>query len=218
MNKQPILIAAFILGAFAVAGVGLVAVTHAFTAERIAANERAALLRKLEAILPAEGVDNDLINDRIEVSDPELLGSDRTRVYRARSQGDPVAVVLNPVAPDGYSGSINLLVAVLKDGSLGGVRVLTHHETPGLGDRIEEQKSDWILGLTGRSLRDPTPEQWKVKRDGGTFDQFTGATITPRAVVKAVKNTLLFVQQEGEALYDPLPPPPQPNPQEPDDD
>ena len=202
MIKAPVLIAGFILGAFAVGGVGLVAVTHQLTEERIAANEREATLRTLAAIVPHERMDNDPLQDVIEVSDPDLLGAESTRVYRIRGGGEPLAVVLNPVVPDGYAGPIKLLVSVLSDGTLGGVRVLSHHETPGLGDRIEIGKSDWVLGFDGKSLGDPPEAKWKVKRDGGAFDQFAGATITPRAVVKAVKNTLIYVRQEGAALYD----------------
>jgi electron transport complex protein RnfG len=201
MNKIPILIAAGILGAFAVTGVGLVAVTHKLTDERIASNERAAMLSKVQAIVPADQMDNDPLTDRIQVSDPDLLGDESTDVYRVRSGEQPVAVILNPIVPDGYAGPIKLLVAVLRDGSLGGVRVLAHHETPGLGDRIDEAKSDWIYDFAGKSLGKPPLEHWKVKRDGGDFDQFTGATITPRSIVKAVKNTLLFVQGAGDALY-----------------
>jgi electron transport complex protein RnfG len=202
MNKTPILIAAGILGLFAVGGVGLVAITHELTDERIAANERAAMLRNVEAIIPTDQMDNDPLTDRIQVSDPDLLGTASTSVYRARSGERPVALILNPVVPDGYAGPIKLLVSVLADGTLGGVRVLSHHETPGLGDRIEETKSDWIDVFSGKSLGNPAEDRWLVKRDGGEFDQFTGATITPRAIVRAVKNTLLFVRQQGALLYE----------------
>lgn len=202
MNKAPILIAALILAAFAVGGVGLVATTHELTGERIAANERAAMLSKVAAIIPTERMDNDPLQDRLEVSDPDLLGSESTRVYRIRGGGEPVAVVLDPIVPDGYAGPIKLLVSVLADGTLGGVRVLVHRETPGLGDKIETAKSDWVLAFDGKSLGDPAEEKWTVKRDGGVFDQFTGATITPRAIVNTVKNTLLFVRQRGIALYE----------------
>ena len=202
MSKVPILIAAFILGAFAVGGVGLVAITHELTDERIAANEREAMLSKVAAIIPTERMDNDPLRDLIEVSDPDLLGSESTRVYRIRGGGEPVALVLNPIVPDGYAGPIKLLVSVLADGTIGGVRVLAHRETPGLGDKIETAKSGWVLAFDGKSLGNPPGEQWKVKRDGGIFDQFTGATITPRAIVNTVRNTLLFVQQQGTALYE----------------
>jgi electron transport complex protein RnfG len=202
MKKAPILIAGFILSSFAVGGVGLVTVTHAMTDARIAENQREAMLAKLKAIVPAERVKNDPLTDRIEVSDQALLGASTTEVYRVRDGEQPVAVVLQPVVPDGYAGPIRLLVSVLADGSLGGVRVLEHHETPGLGDKIDERKDDWIIEqFTDKSLTNPPPERWRVRRDGGDFDQFTGATITPRSVVNAVKNTLLFVQQQGERLY-----------------
>jgi electron transport complex protein RnfG len=202
MTKAPILIAGFILGAFAAGGVGLVTVTHALTKERIAANEREATLRSVAAIIPHEQMDNDPLEDQIEVHNPELLGSDTTRVFRIRKGDRPLALVLNPVVPDGYAGPIKLLVSVLVDGTLGGVRVLSHHETPGLGDRIEIAKSDWILAFDGKSLDRPPQKEWKVKRDGGIFDQFAGATITPRAVVKAVKNTLIYIRQTEAGLYD----------------
>lgn len=202
MNKAPIFIAAAILGTFAVGGVGLVVITHKLTDERIAANERAAMLKIVAAIIPTERMDNDPLKDVIEVSDPDLLGTGIARVYRIRGGNEPVAVVLSPIVPDGYAGPIKLLVSVLTDGTLGGVRVLAHRETPGLGDKVEVAKSDWILGFEGKSLGNPPEEKWKVKRDGGVFDQFTGATITPRAIVNTVKNTLRFVQQKGVKLYE----------------
>ncbi|MDJ0805231.1 MAG: electron transport complex subunit RsxG [Gammaproteobacteria bacterium] len=202
MARHPIVIAAFILGAFAIAGTTLVAVTHAFTKERIAFNERQTLLKSLNALVPEQSVDNDMVSDTLVVSHPELLGSPETTVYRGRKLDQPVAAVLTSIVPDGYSGPIKLLVAVHYNGTLGGVRVISHKETPGLGDKIEESRSDWILGFAGKSLADPTEAQWKVKRDGGIFDQFTGATITPRSIVKAVKNTLLYVREHRDALYD----------------
>lgn len=201
MKTAPILLASAVLSTFAVVGVGMVAVTHHLTGEQIQANERAAMLDKVRAIVPAEEMTNDPLQDVIEVSDPELLGSDTTQVYRVRNGGAPVAVILNPIVPDGYAGPIRLLVSVLEDGTVGGVRVLSHRETPGLGDQVEEQKSDWVFDFTGHSLGDPPEERWAVKRDGGVFDQFTGATITPRSIVQAVKNTLVFVRREGVELY-----------------
>lgn len=201
MNRHPVLVAALLLTLFGVAGSALVAFTHEQTRERIAHNERLALLHSLQVLVPPDRVDNDMVTDMVHVRAPELLGSPETTVYRGRKDGQPVAVVLNPVAPDGYAGPIRLLVAVRRDGSLGGVRVVAHKETPGLGDRIEEEKSNWILGFTDRSLGNPPPDKWKVKRDGGVFDQFTGATITPRAIVKAVRQTLEFVQSQGDKLY-----------------
>jgi len=195
------LIAAGILGAFATFGVGLVAITNELTAPLIAENERAAVLRQVRAILPEGSFDNDPIEDRIEVSGPVLLGAPTTQVYRARKDGEPVALILNPVIGNGYSGPIKLLVSVLADGSLGGVRVLFHRETPGLGDRIEEARSDWIHGFAGKSLGNPPVEDWEVRRDGGVFDQFTGATVTPRAIVRAVRGALQFASEQGAALF-----------------
>ncbi len=204
MPSKQIAIAALLLGAFAVAGTALVAVTFEATRDRIAANERAALLRSLNALVSAERHDNDLFADTLQVTAPAQLGTHApVTVYRARRAGKPVAAVLTPVAPDGYSGRIRLLVAINDDGKLAGVRVVAHRETPGLGDLIEETRSDWIHGFDGRSLQDPKPAGWKVKRDGGVFDQFTGATITPRAVVKAVYKTLIYSKANWEPLFAP---------------
>ena len=203
MDKRlPIIMAATILGFFAIAGTSLVAFTHTATKERIAANERETLLRTLHALVPPESVDNDMVIDTLEVNDPEQLGGTTTTVYRGRLQGEPVATVLTTMVPNGYSGPIKLLVAVRYDGTLGGVRVISHKETPGLGDKMEEARSDWIYSFTGKSLGSPSIEKWKVKRDGGVFDQFTGATVTPRSIVAAVKKTLIYVEANKDALYD----------------
>jgi len=204
MSRYRTLISGTLLALFAAAGAGLVAFTYQQTADRIAANEREALLKSLTALVPATSIDNDIITDFITVSDPVLLGGESTTVYRGRRQGRPVAVVLTPIDPYGYAGPIRMLVAINHDGTLGGVRVVSHKETPGLGDRIEESRSDWILGFTGKSLGNPPPEKWKVKRDGGIFDQFTGATITPRGIVRTVKNSLLYFKQNREALFKPI--------------
>lgn len=201
MNKAPIFLAALVLGSFAVAGVALVAVTHELMDARISENVRAAMLDKLAAIVPEGKGDNDPLVDYIEVDAPDQLGAPDTRVYRVREGDSPVAVILTPTVPDGYAGPIDLLVSVLPDGTVGGVRVLAHKETPGLGDQIEEAKSDWIYSFAGTSLGSPPADQWGVKRDGGRFDQFTGATITPRAIVAAVRRTLEYVRSQGERLY-----------------
>lgn len=202
MNVRHILVTALLLFLFAAIGTGLVAFTFDNTHERIAANEREALLRNLHVLVPPERHDNDIFTDTIEVTDPDLLGTPRpVTVYRARKDGRPVAAILAPVAPDGYSGEIRLLVAIEADGRLAGVRVAGHRETPGLGDAIEAARSDWILGFEGRSLGDPDEKGWAVKKDGGVFDQFTGATITPRAVVKAVKKALVYFDRNRQTLF-----------------
>ena len=114
----------------------------------------------------------------------------------------PVAVLMLVTAADGYNGDIRLLVAVENTGTVLGVRVVSHRETPGLGDPIEIEKSNWILGFTNKSLLNPQGNGWAVKRDGGEFDQFTGATISPRAVVKTVHNTLLYFKANQKLLFE----------------
>ncbi|SMF94720.1 electron transport complex protein RnfG [Methylomagnum ishizawai] len=198
---QP-LYAAALLGVFSISGLGLVAWVHDHTQDRIAANERAALLQALEILVPPASFDNDILADTLTVEDTALDPRQAVTVYRARQHSQPVALVLSPTAADGYNGAIKLLVAIRADGVLAGVRVVAHRETPGLGDPIDADKSDWILGFTGRSLTDPPEPRWKVKRDGGAFDQFTGATITPRAVVNAVRRSLVFFGRNRARLFD----------------
>lgn len=201
MPWRNMLISALILGLFAVVGTGLVALTQAGTAERIAENERQSLLDNLHQVLPKESHDNDLYSDSIMVTSP-LLGSTKpVAVYRARKDGKPVAAIIASMSPIGYAGPIKLLVAIRYDGTISGVRVLSHKETPGLGDGIEIAKSDWILGFNERSLKDPVEAQWKVKKDGGIFDQFTGATITPRSVVNTVRSTLHYYEANRKMLF-----------------
>jgi electron transport complex protein RnfG len=196
--------AAVLLAAVAVAGFGLVALMHEATRDDIAAAAHARQLARFREVLAATRFDNDLLADVVELRDPELLGTTaRARAWRARLAGQPVAVVLEAVAPAGYSGPIELLVAIAPDGKLLGVRVTGHHETPGLGDAIEARRSDWIEGFRGRSLGDPPPARWTVRKDGGDFDQFTGATITPRAVVGAVSNALACFARHREELLAP---------------
>ncbi|UTW07115.1 electron transport complex subunit RsxG [Pseudomonas benzenivorans] len=191
-----------VLGLFAVATVGLVAVVQQSTASRIAASEREAQVRALAEILPAGSYDNDLLDDTVKVHDPELLGSKGPRpAYIALKDGQPSAVILRATAPDGYSGVIQLLVGVRADGRLAGVRVLSHKETPGLGDKVELSKSPWILGFNGKSLGDPDEEGWAVRKDRGQFDQFAGATVTPRAVVKAVHLALQYFDAHKQELF-----------------
>lgn len=190
---------ALVLGLFAVAGTSLVGLTEEVTRDRIAANERQALLHNLNQVLPAASHDNDIPNDTIQFQVPELGGN--VTVYRARLKGQPKAAVFTTVAPEGYAGPIKLLVGVGMDGRLTGVRVISHKETPGLGDLIELEKSDWVLDFAGKSLGDPAPQQWRVKKDGGVFDQFTGATITPRTVVKSVYSTLTWFQAHRDEIF-----------------
>lgn len=196
------LLGATLLAVAAAVGVAIVAYTFEHTAPQIRENEREVLLATLNEVLPANEYDNALVDDAITVTDPEMLGTTQpVTVYRAFRGGEPVAALFTSVAPDGYSGEIRLLVGVRADGRLSGVRVLAHKETPGLGDPIEIRRSDWITSFDSRALGDPPLQRWKVRRDGGVFDQFTGATITPRAVVKAVRNTLIYFERHREELF-----------------
>ncbi|MGR9051829.1 MAG: electron transport complex subunit RsxG [Gammaproteobacteria bacterium] len=198
---QKTLTAAKILGLFSLLGLGLVALTFVQTKEKISQNERDALLRSLRAVVPASLYDNDIVNDTLEVTD--LNAGKSATIYRARKNGEAVAAVLTAVAPDGYNGNIALLVGIMADGTISGVRSVAHKETPGLGDGVDIARSDWILSFNGKSLETYTDKQWAVKRDGGQFDQFTGATITPRAVVKSVKNALLYFRQHKADIFTP---------------
>ncbi len=200
-TRQILLSGLFLFG-FAVVGTAMVAITEQSTEQQIIDNEREVLLRNLYALLPPEELDNDIATDTKLLAANELLGTEEESiVYRARLNNQPVAAIFNSIAPNGYSGAIHLLVGVRVDGSLAAVRVIKHVETPGLGDGIEARKSDWILGFDGKSLENPGIEQGKVRRDGGDFDQLTGATITPRAVIAAVKNTLLYYQQNADRIF-----------------
>ena len=202
LNRRQIFVSGVFLWLFAVVGTTLVAFTEYSTSSAIAENERQLLLRNLYALLPRNRLDNDIAADTRNLPASPLLGTDSaTLAYRARLAGEPVAAVFNSVAPNGYNGRIHLLIGIYVDGSLAGVRVVKHAETPGLGDAVEIRKSPWIKGFDGKSLSNPGKSGWQVKRDGGEFDQFTGATITPRAVVKAVHNTLLYYQQNADMIF-----------------
>lgn len=188
------------LGIFAALTTALIAGVHQLTADKIAHSQQQDLLNSLNELVPTQQYNNALLQDTITVQkDSYLHLTQAETAYRARLNGQNIAIILPVIAPDGYSGQIKLLVAIKENGSLLGVRVVSHKETAGLGDAIEKAKSNWIDIFNGRSLQN-TP-LWKVKRDGGQFDQLTGATITPRAVVKAVHNALLYYQQHQATLF-----------------
>jgi electron transport complex protein RnfG len=192
---------ALVLGLFAIATVGSVAILQQATAERIAKAEREAQVRALSEILPQGSYDNHLLDNSLELHDP-LLGSKAPQTaYIALKDDQPSAIILRATAPDGYSGAIHLLIGIQANGQLAGVRVLSHKETPGLGDKIELAKSAWIRSFEGKSLTHPKDEGWAVKKDRGEFDQFAGATITPRAVVKAVHKALQFFDANRQQLF-----------------
>jgi electron transport complex protein RnfG len=191
------------LGLYTIVGIGLLLFIMQLTREDIRSAEQKKVLSTFNQVLPKTLYDNNPLKDTLKVTNPTYLGtSSPVKIYRARKNGHPVGVIFEITAPDGYSGNIDILVAVLANHTISGVRVLKHHETPGLGDKIEIKKSNWITEFNGKSIKDPKDSAWHVKKDGGEFDQFTGATITPRAVVKAVKKALIFVNQQGEKLYE----------------
>ena len=201
--QQSITRNSLLLGLFALVTAGLLAGTFEGTKERVAAAERAAAQKALLQIVPLERHNNDLLLDTVPIPKKywESLGLDRSGdINIAREDGRAIAVIIPSIAPDGYSGKINLIIGINRDGSLAGVRVLSHNETPGLGDKVDLKKSQWILGFNGKSLQNPTENLWTVKKDGGEFDQFTGATITPRAVVQQVRRTLEFFRASHTTL------------------
>lgn len=201
--QMSMLRAAGLLGLFVVIGVSILISINSLTQPKIAQVERQVMLNTLNQVMPQTYYNNDLLKDSIWVSEPNALGTDTPMpVYRARLNGQAAGLVIETIAPNGYSGEIRLLVGVFADGRIAGVRVISHRETPGLGDKIELRKDDWILGFNNRQLTLDNAQTWAVKRDRGEFEQFTGATITPRAVVAAVKNTLDYVNQQGARLYD----------------
>ena len=194
MKLSPPLTAAIRVALFSFIIVGSVSLVYHASKDKIAENEYLALLHSLQAVLSSDSYDNDLVNDVIQLQ--------AYTIYRARKSGKPVAAMIKSTTAHGYNGDIHLLIALNIDGTIMGVRVLSHKETPGLGDKIELKKSDWILSFEKKSLADNDLSLWAVKRDGGLFDQFTGATITPRAIVNEVKKTALFFQQNHLAIFE----------------
>jgi Na+-translocating ferredoxin:NAD+ oxidoreductase subunit G len=190
-----------ILALFALISTGLIAVVHLMTKDRIADEIESAMARRLNQVILASEYDNDVYSDCIEVNNMALLATENSKIYRMRNKKDNYALFITSVAPDGYAGKINLVIGVYSNGKIAGVRVTEHKETPGLGDKIEIKKSNWIKGFDNKSLQNTSNKYWQVKKDGGEFDALTGATITPRAIVNAVFNTLTFYQQNKDQLY-----------------
>ncbi|MBI1284246.1 MAG: electron transport complex subunit RsxG [Thiobacillus sp.] len=184
-----------LLGSVTLLTSGALALASRTTEADIRAAHERDLQQSLAQVLPGK-YDNDLLKDTVMIA-----GADgEVTVYRARRAGQVEAVVFQTVG-HGYAGAITCIMGVTRDGQLLGVRVLSHKETPGLGDKIEPAKSRWIESFSGKSLGDPPVDQWAVKKDGGVFDQFSGATITPRGVVRAVKGGLeLFAREKPRML------------------
>ena len=198
------LIGAGLLAAFAAVGSGLISGVYEQTKEPIAAAERAAEAKQLLEIFPRDSHDNELIDDgfAVDAEGPLLALRERGTGYRARRNNEVTGIILPATARDGYSGDIRLLVGIDRGGAVAGVRVLSHRDTPGLGDKIELKKSDWVLSFDHKTLADPAPDRWAVIKDGGDFDAFTGATVTPRAVVAAVKSAMEYSQNNRSALFE----------------
>ena len=203
MLRQSITRNSVLLAIFAVCTALLLTGTYLLTRDRIAVEIRKAEEKALLEVVPRERHDNSMLDDTLPV-DRNAAGlglRQEKRIYIAR-QGDAVVTAIIPVtAHDGYTGDIDLIVGVNRDGTIAGVRALNHRETPGLGDKVDIKKSDWVLGFNGRSLDNPTLPGWAVKKDRGVFDQFTGATITPRAVVAATLRALQYAEANRETLF-----------------
>lgn len=192
-----------LLAVFAVGTTLLISGTYLLTKDRIALEQRKAEEKALLEIVPVARHNNSMLDDTLIVG-PESIGLGlraNKRIYRARQNETVIAAIIPITAGDGYSGDIDLIVGVNANGSIAGVRALAHKETPGLGDKVDLKKSDWILGFNGKSLANPALERWGVKKDKGEFDQFTGATITPRAVVAATLRALQYAQSNHDGIF-----------------
>ncbi len=194
-----------ILFLFALVGTALLAYTYRNThgiIEKSAQEEKLALINQ---VLPRRLYDNDLLAAWRELPAHAMLGTRKpSGMWLATMDGKPVGVVLEAIAPEGYSGDISLLVGIDANGVLTGVRVVQHKETPGLGDYIQLTKSDWVLQFAGKTYDPDQNSRWKVKKDGGNFDSRAGATITPRAIVKAVREALKYFELHRETLLQPI--------------
>ncbi len=199
---KPVWSAGLILAVIAAVCTSLVALTFAVTKTRIAANEQAWLEQSLKPALAGIVYDNNLIESTLTIPLPhELPGNEPVLVYRALFENQPVAALFVVTALDGFSGPIRLLIGIDDKGAVTATRVLRHRETPGLGDFIDSTRSDWIDQFEDKSLSDPDRLLWALGRDGGEFDQVTGASITSRAVLKAIKNTLLYFEANRESVF-----------------
>ncbi|PHR83742.1 MAG: electron transport complex subunit RsxG [Colwellia sp.] len=193
-----------ILAIFAIICTAIVGLVHELTKDEIKAQEQLQLLTTLHSIIKPSRYNNDITQDCVSLSSPLLGNSTNDKkiqtAYIARQDNQAIAIAMTSTAPDGYNGNIELIIAINMDDSVSGVRVLKHQETPGLGDKVELRKSNWITTFTDKKLLSENDNRWAVIKDNGIFDQFTGATITPRAVVKAVKKTLLYFKDNKHSL------------------
>ena len=186
VSKYGLLLAFVALLCTALSG-GIYFLTKDKIEQAVAKQQRELLLQ----VIPQTYFDNDLLNSCVKTDNPQI-----PKVYLAKKDQEVTAYAFETVAPDGYSGNIYLLVGLTPQGEVLGVRTIAHKETPGLGDKIELRISDWILSFNHQQITQENLADWAVKKDGGKFDQFAGATITPRAVVNQVKRAALLMLQQ----------------------
>jgi electron transport complex protein RnfG len=198
IRSRPLLVIALVIIA-SIAGWFTSHMTH----ERIERNRQAWFTSQLQAVLAPTRYDNDPLHDKMSLVAAELGTSQPLPAYIARQKNTSVAVAITAVAPDGYRGPLTLLIGVDRDERVLGLRVLEHEETPGLGDAFANREPHWLDAFKGRSLQSPQQSKWSVRKDGGEFDQFTGATVTPRAIVKAARNALEYVHSHHDQLFGP---------------
>jgi len=202
MSEQTIIKTGATLAVIAAICTTLVAATYQLTSERIVANDKALLEQALQPALAGIFYEGGVSESRLVMLPPhDLPGNDTALIYRVYAQDKPVAALFAVTARDGFSGLIRILVGVEFDGTITGVRILQHRETPGLGDKIESARSDWIFQFDGRSMGNPEVTGWAIRNDGGEFDQLTGASVTPRAVIGTVRDTLLYFDEHRDAIF-----------------
>ena len=177
-------------------------ISYFFTKTPIEESDAKAKRTFLNQVIPSNLYDNNLVKDTISVEPSPLIGNKKNiDVYRAKKNNQVIAVIIETIAPDGYSGEIKTLVGIDQEDKILGVRVIIHKETPGLGDYIEIEKSQWIKNFDLKSLGKITEKEWAVKKDGGSFDYVSGATITSRAVIKSTYKSLLYVKENKKRLF-----------------
>ena len=188
-----------VLATFAIVCTAIVGTVHLLTKDKIEQQKQQQLLDRLSQVIDPTSYNNEIIKDCTMVN----IGptAQAHAAYIASYNDLPVAIAITATAPDGYNGNIDVIVGITTAGVVSGVRVLSHNETPGLGDKIELDRNSWITSFNGKKINGNPDSRWKVAKDGGMFDQFTGATITPRAVVKVVHNTVVYFNENKEALF-----------------
>ena len=191
------------LAFFALISVLFVSITDRLTRDKIIQNNAMMLLQALNEVVSPSVYDNKMLESKTLLSPTETGLTKEVTVYFATKNNAPIATIFEVTTLQGYNGTIKVLIGVnYKNQTLSGVRIIQHKETPGLGDKMELEKSNWVLSFNGKSLKNPTQERWQIKKDGGDFDQFTGATITPRAIVNIIRSTLLYSQNHLSKLFD----------------